>query len=231
MKDFLRFILMVSVVLFGLSILWFGLYLYGSSKTISPYQTELVKSLSEKTPLSIYQAIPLKENQPLKPYMAVEIFFENKDWFLRAQPKNIPFSVFLEQNPQVTLFVQLRLSQSSNASALKSIVDKKDHWKRVAFISDSDGTLKDLRELNPRWTFSSGEVFLARFTSLASLGLHSLLEIPGDIFFVNPETFPANSLSSVVQEAKRQNKFVMLGPVSSAKTLPDVSGWVLVKDD
>ena len=216
MKDAIRFFYTVFFLLILLAGAWFGLIQYASSRDKPTYQTDLVKQLLEN------QVSAFSQRQFL------QLKYDQGKWVVDNQPTELGLSGFLDKNPNDLILLNLRLNATAQAKKLKQVLSAKDRWKRVIVLSDSDGTLEDLRALGPRWTFSNGEVFMTRFLTMASLGLQGLLDVTGDVFFINLNHFePVSQFSKLIDEARRQNKFVILGPVE--KPIPGLlpHAWIL----
>ena len=224
MKDFARFLALVGFILMSLFLVWNGARNYGLSQPPNSYQTELVRSLSSSTPT---QPILWTTNAP---HQHSTIVFKDDQWRVKETGQTInQFYVRPEIKSHLVFF---ELDSPIWLPDLRKQFSENNIYEKIIFCSRNDGNLKDLRELEPRWTFCSGEVFLTRFLALHSLGLSSLLTISADVFYIHLTHVKADeSLQSLIDEANRQGKIVIVGPVSRPSKSLSPQGWMVDNGD
>ncbi|MCB0378669.1 MAG: hypothetical protein KDD33_09270 [Bdellovibrionales bacterium] len=222
MGAFYRFAITVASVLITAGIVWFVLKQYGQSRPISPYQTDLArKLLNSQTPL-LFKS--WATGMPTRGDLFIQTRFQNNQWVIGDTDHDL--QSFLTEHEGGRILLEVNLSSTSKAGELKKIINETQAEAKVIFTSRSDGALKDLRELSPAWTFTNGEIFLARFLSLSSLGLASTMEIKADVFMIHMHNLkPSSDWISILREAKRQNKPIIIGPVTRPLEEYSVQGW------
>ena len=210
MKDFFRFLYVVAIVLSAMFLLWFGLHKYGENRPRGQYQTEVIQGLRSQAPIRVAKNIPLDPTISLPAFSMVKILF-SQQWVLNTKGQELELKDLYTRFPGTLFFLEVVLDQTTDLAALKKILDDNENWKRTVIVSRADGILEDLRELSPRWTFTSGEVFLTRFLSLSSIGLASLIDIPGDILYISlAKEMADKEIESLSAEALKQNKLIMI---------------------
>ncbi len=242
------FLILVGGVLLSLLLVWFGLRSYGQSRPASQYQTALVKKLASQaaqTPLiwrlppsgsKEYTEVERDQNGLVKlnpSRLASQVEYKDGRW-IESTSTNRPLEVILEtmNEDQKPLLLFFSGKDPKALPSLREIASQQEAWKNIVFCSRQDGLLKDLRELEPRWTFCSGESYLVRLLAFSSLGLESLLEIKSDVVFIHLTTTLANkNIKKIVAEAKRQNKLVLIGPVTRPLEGLSPHGWMVENKD
>lgn len=225
MIDALRFALSLAGILLGLFLVWLGLRFYGESQPISSYQTPLVKKLSEHK--GVHWTAP---DQSGKKFIYLKAINKENHWTVSNMGKEESLEKFLKTLKDQFLLLDITLKTPTDAPSFKKILDASSNLEKIVITSRSDGTLKDLRELSPKWSFTNGEVFLARFMSLNSIGLGALLKIKSDVFIIHTEKIPLSlEFESLIKEANRQNKITIIGPVPGPLAPLSPQGWLIRK--
>lgn len=223
MRDFVGFLTFTILILSSLFVVWFGLRSYGLSQPVSQYKTPLVEQL-------LQQADPaplLWTQQPAAEQTWAMAQFQNQQWVMTKEPQQ-KLADWLQANRTQKKLLFFEDTEPKALPALRKILQRKDAWKQTLLCSRFDGLLKDLRELEPRWSFCSGEIYMTRLLALSSLGLESLLSIPADVVFIHMQNISAPSeVSTIIQEAKRQNKLILIGPVTRPLESYNPHGWVV----
>lgn len=221
MRDYLGFFTLVTLILLSLFCVWFGLKSYGLSQPVNNYQTPLVQELVKRD-----GTLWSKDSESFK---WLQIEFENGLW--KAKGDTIDLAEKLDKidlSQKILLFFEIKSSKA--LPSLREIMLKNDQWKRSIFCSRHDGPLKDLRDLEPQWTYCSGEVFLTRVLAFSSLGLESMLDISADVVFIHLDNLnPTPTFHRVIKEAKRQNKLVIMGPLTRPLESFNPHGWLVEK--
>lgn len=209
MRDIFGFFTFVFFILIGLFAVWYGLRSYGQGRETSSYQTPLVKRLISQAQKNPIQFGP-QQNKSESPLNFARINHENGQWLVN-QKESLEEILPLAKGKTLLLFVQWKSPKA--LPELRSFLKKENLGENIIFCSRSDGILKDIRELEPEWTYCNGEVFMTRILSFDSLGLESLMKISADVFFIHLKNLKLDKgFESLVQEAKRQNKLVIIGP-------------------
>lgn len=208
MREIAGFFIFVVLILSALILVWFGVRSYALSQPVSTYQTELVKLIAKKAE---NQPLIFEESHPEYPLSSIS--FSEGQW-KTSSGANLS-SLTLESNELTLLFFSGKDSQA--LPQLREFLKKSDRWKNTILCSRFDGLLKDLRDLEPEWTFCSGEIYMTRLLAFSSLGLESLLNIDADVVFIHQTnaTLSTGEINAIIQEARRQNKVVLIGPVES----------------
>ena len=234
MKDYSGFIILVLGTLFSLFIVWFGLRQYGLSRPLSNYQTPLVKKLkdlAQKEPLIWSDHFSGLRTSPVQ---LVYMKYENETWKTSTRSKQeIGNTDHYEVRiaPRPTL-VMLEGGGPQALPLLRDQYKRKDLWKNMIFCSRSAGLMRDLRELEPQWTFCSDEAFLVRMLAFSSLALEPLIDIKADVFFIHlTAKLQSDEIESLIREGHRQNKFVIIGPVSRPLDGLSPDGWMVEEGD
>jgi hypothetical protein len=226
MRDYLGFFVLVGLTLIVILFGRYGLRQYGLNRPISEYQTPLIKELIRE---SSGQALIYSRNDPNFVWEAAS--FQDSQWSLNSDPK-ILLKGWLEESSGKKRILFFSGKSSRALPELRKLLEKNQHWKTTVLCSRFDGLLKDLRELEPQWSFCNGEISMTRLLAFASLGLESLLEITADVVFIHLDQIKPNSeMKSIITEAKRQNKFVMMGPVPRPLEGFSPQGWVVETED
>lgn len=226
MGYFARLITLLFSILFSLFLVWFGLKSYGESLPASDFETELVKKLrSLEKPIvwTTWQG----GNTPQ--FAHINAHFSENLWLTRLGEDKLPLDVALMTLPPTSyILLNIEVNSPQALPALRSKLKKENLWSRIIFCSRSDGILKDLRALEPEWTFCSGEIFMTRMLGLSSLGLQSLNRISADIFFIHLNQLKLKpDLLSLIEEAQRQNRLTFMGPVPQISSTYPADGWVI----
>ena len=196
------------------------------SRPVSTYTTLLVERLNKKSGTG---PVLWKLNSPNAPLIHLD--FVNDQWILKGGPslKNWAEKQKASTTPTLLFF---SAKDSKALPQFREILKKTKAWDNLIFCSRFDGLLKDLRELEPQWTFCSGEIFMTRLLALSSIGLAPMLEISADILFIHITTTLANSdIQKLVTEGHRQNKLVFIGPVTRPLESVRADGWMVISED
>ena len=222
MGYYLRFVCFLCLLLMGLALAGLGIRHYGLSRPVSNHQTALIQKLvREKKPL-IWKA------DLLSPYGFLKAGYNGRHWFAFQRGKKRELESILQRDRSRALLIHVHLDSSQALSSLRKILNKEERWRKILICSRADGILKDLRELEPRWSFCNGEVFMTRILGLASLRLESLVSIRSDVFFIHLKNLSLNpGLIPLMKEAKRQKKLVFVGPVTGPLQNYPVDAWVV----
>lgn len=224
MADLLRLSVLVGFILISLLAGWIGLRSWGLSQGPSTYQTPVVQDLKEKLKNG---SLVWQDQGPLR---RVRARFMNSQWTLNDDSQFLEDYLADTDIESLLLFYDIETPKA--LPALRSLFSNSPLKDKTVFCGRADGNLKDLRELEPEWTFCSGEIFMTRFLAFNSLGLASLLKISADVFFIHlKELTPDHELNSVIEEAHRQGKLVLMGPVSRPLNGFEVDGWVVESED
>lgn len=225
MVHFYRFSALIMFILIGLSVIWFGLVSYGLSRSTPTYQTpfveELLKNRSPSTWFPVYGQT--SDHEP----RYGTTFFSQGTWLIGTPEKNQPLSELLATATFKELILYVELKDTSSASQLKKIIDSENYGDRIIFTSRVDSTVAVLREMSPRWTFANGPLFILRLLTLNSLGLESLIDIPSDVFLIHTDTYEVSTqFQSLVEHARKQNKYVLIGPTTRPMDEITPDGWI-----
>lgn len=225
MIHFYRFSILIMTVTIGFLILWFGLRTYGMTRKTSTYQTPLVKKLTKLH--SSHQWGELYDNSQKEDGHYAKAFFADDQWLIEGPSGNTTLEKALSNHPDGHLIIYVSLKETRNAAAFKKIIDSGEHGKRIIFTSDVDSTIAVFREMSPKWTFANGPLFILRLITLSSLGLESLVDIPSDVLLLHTSNYKPNlEFASIIELAKKQNKYVLIGPVTSPLVELDPHGWI-----
>jgi hypothetical protein len=223
MGYFARFGFLVVSILASLTLVWLGLKSYGESQPVSDFETPLVKKLKEFHPpiLWTYQS-----NQP---FQAIQAQYIQGEWFdMQDGEAQAPLQQRLSHQEDAYFLIFFEVTSAQALPSLRKALKENNFWERSVLCSSSDGTLQDLRELEPDWTFCSGEIFMTRMLALSSLGLQSLNRIRADIFFVHLDRIRLSpAINDIIKEAQRQNRLTFIGPSPSVQTDYPAQGWVI----
>jgi hypothetical protein len=225
MGYYLRFIIYCCSILLSLYLVWFGLKNYGESQAASPFQTQLIKNLNTLEKPTLWYSI--KSSSGNEKFIWFRAKFLKNTWFVEDN-KNTPLETVLEnsRNPTKLIFIDVREAQA--LPHLREILKKNNAWENIIICSRADGIIKDLRDLEPDWTYCNGEVFLTRFLALSSIGLGSLTGIRSDLFFIHLEELKLNkNLLKIISEAKRQHKLIFTGPVTRPLDSFAIDHWLV----
>lgn len=223
MRDFARFLTLIAGVLFSLFVVWFGLRSYGQNRPPSSYQTPLVRTLVERS----HQA-PILWSSTDPSFPIVKTTFTGS--WNTDQQKPLVDELRGHQDRFLLLFFEGRDPKA--LPSLRKLIKEEDLQGKIIFCSRQDGLLKDLRDLEPQWTFCSGEAYMVRLLAFSSLGLESLLEISSDVVFVHMTAPIANQeVEKIITEGKRQNKLVVVGPVTRPLEGLSPHGWMVENKD
>jgi len=228
MGYFARLITLLLSILFSLYLVWFGLKSYGENLPASDFQTELVKKLKNRKEPTVW--LPWDgSNSP--EFTHISSYFLESQWRTGPSKEETTLLEAIQSlSPTTTILLNINVNSPQALPALRAELKSNGAWSRIVFCSRSDGILKDLRALEPEWTFCSGEIFMTRMLGLSSLGLQSLNRISADIFFIHLNQLNLKSdLLVLIEEARRQNKLTFLGPVSDIDTSYPADGWVIKK--
>ncbi len=227
MRDIIGFFSYIFFTLIGLFLIWIALKNYGENREISQYQPPAVKQLTQKDftrPLMIGHQF----NSPTHPLQYAQISYNKETWSLNNQPSLEPLIELASKN-HLLLFVQWESPKA--LPELRAFIKKHNIGEHIIFCSRSDGLLKDIRELEPEWSFCNGEVFLTRLLSFDSLKLGSLMKISADVLFIHLKNLNLNTdFQSLVDEGRRQNKLVFIGPVTRPMDGLSPDGWLIKPD-
>lgn len=228
MRDYLGFLTLMILTSLAFLLVWFGLRSYGLSKPVSEYQTPLVKTLAQQS-----ASAPLIFSNNKNDHLTLlNINFIKGEWV--NENNSQPLALILESlKAQAQPFLLYFSGPSAQAlPKLRKLFADPLLWKHTLFCSRFDGLLKDLRELEPRWSYCSGEIFMTRLLSLSSLGLASLLTISADVLFVHLSTnLSTTDIDHLIAEGHRQNKLVMVGPVPRPMDGVRPNGWMVESGD
>ncbi len=217
MKDIFGFVALSSMILLTLFLVWYGLSRYSQSQPAATYQTALVKELVNES-----QKAPLLWTEESSEYQWRRMKFgahEKNDQQLTELFKNAP-------NKRVLLFFSLATPKA--LPMLRTLFLQDDRWRNTIFCSRADGLLKDLRRLEPHWSFCSGEIFMTRLLALSSLKLGKMLDFSADVFFIHLDNMKASkSLGPLIEMAQSQNKLVLIGPSPRPLEGIDPNGWMV----
>lgn len=226
MKALFRFLISLFFLGIAFFFVWYSLLTYGKNRAISDYQTDLVQTLKKKPRPLLWT--PLNTTQPYPQYAWIDAKFIGDQWKVGSNDADDTLAEQLRNPTFSYLLLNIYLESSQALPQLRELLKKDDLWKRTVLCSAADGILRDLRELEPEWTFCNGEIFMARALGFASIGLESLARIDADIFFVHVQNLNLNkSHHAIIAEAKRQNKLVFIGPVTGPLESYDADGWVI----
>ena len=222
MGYYLRFVCFLCLLLMGLALAGLGIRNYGLSRPVSNHQTALVQKLvGEKKPL-------IWKPDFVGPYGFLKAEYDGHHWFAFQKGKKRELESILQADRSKALLIDVHLDSSQALWSLRKILNKKKRWQKILICSRADGILKDLRELEPRWSFCNGEVFMTRLLGLTSLRLESLISIRSDVFFIHLKNLSLSpGLIPLMKEAKRQNKLVFVGPVNRPLQNYPVDAWVV----
>ncbi len=226
MGYFARLFTLLFSILFSLFLVWFGLKSYGESLPASEFETELVKKLRSHEKPIVWQSW---QSTPPPQFAHINAHFSKNLWLTRLEKDSLPLDNALKNLPS-TSYILLHIDVKSPQAlpALRSKMKEMNIWSRIVFCSRSDGILKDLRALEPEWTFCSGEIFMTRMLGLSSLGLQSLNRISADIFFIHLNQLKLKrDLLPLIKEAQRQNRLTFVGPVPQTSSTYPVDAWVI----
>lgn len=220
MRSVLGFLSFIFFILIGLIGLWYGLKSYGEGRAVSSYQTPLVKSLIDSA-----REKPLIIGENSSPLSYAQATHDQKGWRINNSQALTDLKKLTLKSP-LLLFVNWRSPRA--LPELRELIKKEKLGDRIIFCSRNDGLLKDIRELEPEWTYCNGEVFQARMFSLNSLGLQSVMKISADVFFIHLDNVKARwEFQSLVEEAKRQHKFVIIGPLPRPMKGLNPHAWLI----
>ncbi len=220
MRSVLGFFAFIFFILIGLFGIWYGLKSHGESREVSSYQTPLVQELLGETQDRALLIDKNSENLSL-----VKAKHDQKGWQI-AGDKPLSDLKNLALSKPILLFVQWKSPKA--LPELRQLVKEEKLGDRIIFCSRNDGLLKDIREIEPEWTFCNGEVFQTRMFALNSLGLQSVMKISADVFFIHLDNVKLSlEFASLVEEAKRQNKFVIIGPVARPMKGLSPHAWLI----
>ncbi len=223
MKEYSRFFTLVAGILLSLFLVWYGLKSYGLSQPVAEFQTPLVQELIQAS-----QKAPLIWSQNSSDLLLIQASYE-EDWTTSSE-KTLREALAAAKDKTNLLFFSGRDPKA--LPSLRKLIKEGGLETRTVFCSRQDGLLEDLRDLEPRWTFCSGEAYFIRLLAFSSLGLESLLQIPSDVVFIHLTTTLANEdVRLVIEEAKRQNKLVLVGPVSRPLEGLNPHGWMVENKD
>ncbi len=226
MSYILRFLSLIVLILLSLSLVRYGLKNYGLAQPLSQYQTPLIARLSEKPRPILWTNSDPKKNSGT--YGSYSVQFKEDHWILSRLEDEILLSDYKTDEENGIILLWPEINGPTLIPSLRSQLKESGLWKKVIFCSRNDGVLKDLRELEPQWSFCNGEIFLTKMLSLESVGLESLLKIKSDVFFIHLKNLPLqNKIHSLIKEAKRQGRFVIMGPVQEPIKEYEVDGWLL----
>jgi hypothetical protein len=152
---------------------------------------------------------------------------------LAGEPHRHPLANRLSQlNPDQVPILFFEARDPKALPTLREVVEQAELEGKTIFCSRQDGLLKDLRELEPTWTFCNGEAYLVRLLTFSSLGLESLLDLPSDVMFIHQAAkLNAEEMQSLIKEGRRQNKLVLVGPVPRPLEGLTPHGWVVENTD
>ncbi len=227
MRDVIGFFILVVGTLCSLFVVWFGLKSYGQSRDLSTFQTPLVSELTSQN-----QALQWRSTNT-QGHRFLELMFDGQKWGLVNQPAA---DLKSQLKKQASMFNSLLLFVDGRDPKalpdLRKLITEMNLAEKTIFCSRQDGLLKDLRDLEPRWTFCNGEAYMIRMLAFSSLGLESLLEIPADVVFIHmTTTLASNDIRKIIAEGRRQNKLVIVGPVSRPLEGLNPHGWMVeIKD-
>lgn len=226
MSVILRFLLTVILLGIAFFLVWFGLAYYGQNRSISEYATPLVENL-KKEPRPIIWTYWHQGSEPQK-YAYLDAHFTGNSWEATLANKNYDLKELLLSHDFSYLILNINLNSPKALPQLRTILKEKNHWQKIVICSAGDGVLRDLRELEPEWSFCNGEIYMARMLGFASIKLESLMRIESDIFFIHlnnlnlhEDHFP------IIAEAHRQKKLVFIGPVTRPSEKFDADGWLV----
>ncbi len=216
MREIIGFAVFIVLTLLTLFMAWFGLRNYGLNRPVSTYQTEIVKELSDdgsKAPI-------FWSSDPMAQHLLLPVQFESGQWNLEGDQKT-DLQSFLNKPQALPKKILLFFSGPDPKALpqLRKMFKNSGLWEKTIFCSRFDGLLKDLRELEPEWSFCNGEIYLTRLLAFSSLGLESLLSISADVVFVHTKNAKLNKdeVDQLIIEGQRQNKLVIVGPVSKTQ--------------
>ena len=221
-----RFSVIVIIVLIAVALCWFGLRAYGIGRTKSMYQTPLVETLKgEEVSLWSKDLSQPQENG----FYYSNLYFLNNQWMAGdVQNQHIPLKDLLQKNSKTFFLFYVDLSETGQLALLKQTIDDGKHWQRVIFTSAKDGVVSEMRKLSPQWSFANGEIFLTRYLSLATLGLESLMDITSDVILIRPSVVNGHpEVKTLINNALKQNKYILIGPTSRPLQDLPVNGWLL----
>ena len=228
MGYFARLITLLLSILFSLFLVWFGLKSYGESLPASDFETELVKKLRSHGKTITW--LPWDDSSSPQ-FASLSSYFSENQWKTGPREKNLPLMEAIQSLPPASyILLHINVNSPQALPALRSELKKDQLWSRIVFCSRSDGILKDLRALEPEWTFCSGEIFMTRMLGLSSLGLQSLNRISADIFYIHLNQLKLKpDLLPLIEEARRQKRLIFMGPAPEANSSFPVDGWVIKK--
>jgi hypothetical protein len=220
MRSVIGFFAFIIFILIGLFGIWYGLKSHGESREVSSYQTPLVRELLETTQNG---ALLIDKNS--ESLTLARAKHDQSGWQVDG---NKPLSDLkqLAQTSPVLLFVEWKSPKA--LPELRQLVKEEKLGNRIIFCSRNDGLLKDIREIEPEWTFCNGEVFQTRMFALNSLGLQAVMKISADVFFIHLDNVKLSlEFATLVKEAKRQNKLVIIGPVTRPMKGLSPHAWLI----
>ena len=216
MREIVGFFSFVILILITLFLVWFGLRSYGLNQPVNKYQTEQISKL--------FKLDSIEWSAQSEVYTLINAKYQ-KSWTLIDQTPLIDKLKSIK-NQNVLLFFELESPKA--LPELRSMINQLNLGNRIILCSRLDGILKDLRDLEPQWSFCSGEVFLTRLLAFSSLGLESLINISADVVMIHLDNIkPSSEMNVLISEAKRQNKLVLMGPVTRPLKSYQPHGWVI----
>jgi|GEM_PF-4848696 len=210
-KEVFRFFAVTLVIVSGLIGSWYLLKIQSEKQIHKTQPPEVVRQAIVSSPISVSA-----ESQSGSRY--IETIYKNQNWSLAESPDRLLTDVLREsKSPLVVL--RVLDNDPRGLALLKAELERWDLWQNLIVLSKSDKLLKDMRELAPRWAYSTGEVFLARYLSFSSLGLSGLLEVPGDAIFIsNRRQLIGNEKKDIVRFAKERGTVVIFDTLNASGT-------------
>lgn len=221
MPYFMRLFILLSLLFLALAVIWQGLVTYGEQQPVSNFQTPLIEKLRTlKAPL-VWLPAPTEQQT-----LWLQAEFDQGKWVEPSSQSPLETSLKkLKPHQFALLFFDVQSAEA--LPSLRKTVHGSNKAASLIFCSRSDGILKDLRELEPEWSYCSGEIFMTRMLGLSSIGLASLSPISADIFFIHLNEIKLGpSVNKLIQEGQRQKRLVFIGPIAEPHPDYPADGWV-----
>lgn len=225
MTHVIRFTCTVLLLLLALFLVWYGLKIYGKSLTHSDFQTPLIKKIKQQGPI-------LWTSDIQSPHPSLRAHFANQDWWVGNGDKKTRLASLLPLKSAKIIILHLQFQSPKAIPRLRKIMNQHVSWQKTLFCSNVDGLLNDLRKIEPLWSYCSGEIFLTRMLGFSSIGLESIQKIRADAFYFHLDKIDFKTeFQSIIEEAHRQNRVVIAGPVTRPIEGYSLDGWVLQSNE
>ncbi|MCJ8277033.1 MAG: hypothetical protein HRT44_04790, partial [Bdellovibrionales bacterium] len=157
-----------------------------------------------------------------------DVFYSEGAWQIGTSDKFHSLAYTLQEHYNSYFFINIVDADSQQMGSLIKLMNNGEKWKKIVFTASNDNTIVNLRKISPQWTYANSTIFLLKFMMFSSLKLESMMDIPTDILFIKstPHYF-MNYQSAFMNEARRQNKLIFIGPVSGPLEEFDSTHWLM----